>query len=97
MLNKRKMLIDGEYVDAVSGDMFGTINPATGETICASANMMFGLFPPSFQLLQDHSVPLMGALERTKLPSGSPEFPSHKQHRVIGGHYRSSQTVPFVS
>lgn len=31
------MLIDGQWVDSVSGKMFETINPATGDTICQIA------------------------------------------------------------
>ena len=33
----RRMLIDGEWVDSVSGKTFETINPATGDTICQVA------------------------------------------------------------
>jgi len=32
--HRKKMLIDGEYVNAVSGNTFETTNPATGEVIC---------------------------------------------------------------
>jgi len=34
---RRKMLIDGKWVDSVSGKTFDTINPATGDTICQVA------------------------------------------------------------
>lgn len=33
----RKMLIDGKWVDSVSGKTFETVNPATGDTICQVA------------------------------------------------------------
>jgi len=33
----KKMLIDGKWVDSVSGKTFETINPATGDTICRVA------------------------------------------------------------
>ncbi len=33
----KKMLIDGKWVDSVSGKTFETINPATGDTICQVA------------------------------------------------------------
>jgi len=33
----RKMLIDGKWVDSVSGKTFETINPSTGDTICRVA------------------------------------------------------------
>ncbi len=33
----RKMLIDGKWVDSVSGKTFETLNPATGDTICQVA------------------------------------------------------------
>jgi aldehyde dehydrogenase (NAD+) len=33
----RRMLIDGKWVDSVSGKTFETINPATGDTICQVA------------------------------------------------------------
>jgi len=33
----QKMLIDGKWVDSVSGKTFETINPATGDTICQVA------------------------------------------------------------
>jgi len=33
----QQMLIDGKWVDALSGKSFATVNPATGETICQVA------------------------------------------------------------
>lgn len=33
----RRMLIDGKWVDSVSGKMFETINPATGDIVCRVA------------------------------------------------------------
>src|SRR5262245_36318910 len=33
-LPEQKLYIDGAYVDAVSGESFETVNPATGEVIC---------------------------------------------------------------
>ena len=33
----RRMLIDGKWVDSVSGKTFETVNPATGDTICQVA------------------------------------------------------------
>ncbi len=36
-VDNRKMLIDGKWVDSVSGKTFETINPATGDTICQVA------------------------------------------------------------
>lgn len=36
-VSDRKMLIDGKWVDSVSGKMFETVNPATGDTICRVA------------------------------------------------------------
>lgn len=34
-LSEQKLFIDGRYQDATSGETFETINPATGEVICA--------------------------------------------------------------
>ncbi len=36
-VSKRQLLIDGKWVDSVSGKTFETINPATGDTICQVA------------------------------------------------------------
>ena len=36
-VSDQKMLIDGKFVDSVSGKTFETINPATGDTICRIA------------------------------------------------------------
>src|SRR6516164_6178194 len=33
----QRMLINGKWVDSVSGKTFPTVNPATGETICQVA------------------------------------------------------------
>ena len=33
----QRMLIDGRWVDSVSGKTFATVNPATGEVICEVA------------------------------------------------------------
>src|SRR5436189_1377300 len=36
-VSTQKMLINGKWVDSVSGKTFPTLNPATGETICEVA------------------------------------------------------------
>ena len=35
-----RAFIDGKYVDAIDGEKFENINPATGETLCSVANVI---------------------------------------------------------